>query len=319
MVARAVPPATVIKTNDDPVTIKQDYSADGALVVTPDTAQQWPVKLQAIDPAGYLRDLKVSPKGELITASADHVILQSNYSGTPAANTVFIGPVPAEGFVSASVLTSAIPSGGMYLQVSYNGVDWVSVTTVLNSGSTASTGMWNSGQIYTASLPPCAFVRLMTNASSALTGVKFFLALSKTQRPDYLAARLSDVQVSDSLTPVIASSVVQQLLVGGVDSAKRTRALATDGTVYAKAQAPANNQTGAALNIPYYGHVMAQAIARIAPYPYSIDQPAALQANTRGELQVDQQEIRRIQEQQLLAQQAAAMQQLDPNWGFELR
>ena len=322
MTARPVLPAAAHVESKDAEVIKQDFEANGPLIVSQDSRDAWRVSMQGKGTDEVVRDVRVKPTGELLVSPQDNVRFEGYFNGAAVTFSILLAPIPAEGFVTASLVFSVAVSPAS-LQVTMDGVNWTTLPGTLPNNTTgaqqAAIFYTSAFTIATFSLPPCAYVRVISGGTQTLTNCRTYLTLSKTPKADFVAARLSDVQFSDN-TLQANSLTFQSVLTGGVDATKRTRVLATDGTVEAKAQGATNQQAGnQPLAQPFYGHVLATTIARVEAYQYKRDQPAALQANTRGELQVDFNELRRAIEQQTLRAEASYMQQLDPNWGFELR
>lgn len=321
MVARPILPSKIVVESDDTTVVRQDFGADGAFIVTPDTQQQWPVTAQARDTKGTVRDLLATTKGELLVAPSDHVIYENVYSGTAVANvTALLGPVPAEGFVSAVFMSSASIATAV-VQVTWDGIQWASLTGTLANlmaGGIAKPRNLYVGSNYPVmiSIPPCKQIRVSTAATQTLSNCKITLGLSKTSRTDFVAAYISDSQIVDK-TQLTNYNQVVPIQVGGVDSTKKQSVLAMDTSTNPRVQGEVN--TTGSQGIPYYGGAVATAITRASPQAYLNGQPAALQSNTLGELKIDNSELRNMLEMQQLQLQAAAMQALDPNWGFELR
>lgn len=270
---------------------------------------------------GNTYDLATSKLGELLTGAGPNLILNEPVRMNGASVPAYPIRVDNDGYQTAMlVITGTAPNQGCGLQITVDGQNWMYINMAnINTGSNdVTTLQYGSATPYVASIPPCRAIRVMYNATAVPTNTAVQLALSRTPFTNYVQTRINIAQVTDNST-YGNSSGLQQLLVGGVDATKKTRVLAADGTVNAKSQGQVNNASGAALNIPFFGHVLSTAITRVQPQQYIDNQPVALQADTRGHLSVNFDEMRRNQEQQIVLQQAAAMQQLDPNWGFEVR
>ena len=320
-----------VVTATDSLPIKQDYDSDGPLIIAQDSREQFKVAIQGPNIAassvgisdGIVRDARVNQRNELVTSNGDHVIYQQTVSGTtPAGFANLLGPIPAEGFMSFSVIAvNQIPSNGMCVQFTYDGSTWYSLAMSNATGMTSnSTANYSIATPYVGSIPPCLSIRIATNStnSTTLAQARFILALSKLPRPDLMLVRHADAQFNDQSTALAAGST--QLAGLGItlpDANKRMRVISADGSVNQRGQ-PQTYSYGS-IYAPFYTSVIATAISRPEAASYKYDQPAALQTNDRGHLHIFSEELRRNQEQEILNQQQQYMQSLDPNWGFELR
>lgn len=302
------------------MSVTQNLERDGPLFVASAGAENFPVSLRGRNKLGRFIDAALRDNGAQVVAGEDHVV----YTVVATLGTAVGYPfnmIPADGFMSATIVTfGTSPNNGFGLEVSLdNGVSWHSIQIVSEQSSVPgqATLIYSQGIIGVCDIPPCTHIRMRAQNSAAFTN-RYCLALSRQPRTSHMSVRLSDAQMTDNAV-YGGTTTIQSLITSGIDATKRTRPVAADGTVATRAQGATVSSSTGPFNLPYYGTVLAPAIARIDAQNYGRDQPAALQSNNRGELKIETDAIRSVTEQQTLAAQAIYMQQLDPNWGFELR
>jgi hypothetical protein len=302
------------------VQITQDLG-DGPLVVAQDDSLPWRVLNQIRTPKGQTADQAATALGEAKVAFGDTVILQTDFTLVANVAAYPISVPATDGWATATAYCTTTMASGIGIQVSLdNGLNWQEVYGRLE-GTGVAIGNSNTTRSYATSpfnvsLPPCSHIRVVATHTTA-GRYKFYLALSKAPRVNNMAVVLSDAQLTDTAN-VGTTSNAHAVVVSGLDSSKVMRPFAQDSTFTARRQSSTNSATGST-NIPYYGNPVATAMARREPQLYNVDQPAALQADNYGNLRVNLTELRQLQERALLLQEAAYMQQLDPNRGFEFR